>query len=190
MGNDKSIRVAVTGAFGFIGSYICDKLLSTGHSVLALGRNKGGISLKGAESIEGELLTLDFGRVLSWEPDVLVHQVVVPLDGRPAATVPAGPAVVGLGLQGDQVWVARTNGTLERWRLRAPVRTVAHLSATVTLRHELDGSVMWRATLPFSPQSKVAGSSQVITFIDTRRLPPFFGVAAQARAPGRRPAMA
>lgn len=114
-------KIAVTGAFGFIGSYISTELISRGHSVLAIGRNQAGIKVEGAEVMEGDLFDLDFMNVLDWRPDVLIHL--------------AGPA--GVWKSWDDIRAETAHSVLltahmiEQWRKRPSMRFVFVSSAAV-----------------------------------------------------------
>src|SRR5262249_20198385 len=53
-----SMQVLLTGATGFVGGHLCRRLVSAGHSVLALVRDpaKGaGLPREGVERLEGDL---------------------------------------------------------------------------------------------------------------------------------------
>jgi UDP-glucose 4-epimerase len=65
----------VTGANGFIGSYLCNYLLKNGHKVIALSRKflpEIKTTLSGAEFIETDILSPEFEK-LSLQADVVVH---------------------------------------------------------------------------------------------------------------------
>lgn len=70
------MRILVTGATGFLGSHLVDRLLKEGLQVSAHGRNQTileGLSQKGAVALRGDLSEKDFVGELSKDFDVVVH---------------------------------------------------------------------------------------------------------------------
>ena len=69
------MKYLVTGANGFIGSYLCDYLLKNGHHVIALSRSffpEIKTLLKGAEFIEADILSPEFEKIKT-DADAIVH---------------------------------------------------------------------------------------------------------------------
>lgn len=68
------MKIVITGATGFIGSHLVTSLLSSGHELIALGRNDGGDS----SNPQFRHLTYSLGEILpvaliSFEPEILIH---------------------------------------------------------------------------------------------------------------------
>ncbi len=69
------MKFFITGANGFIGSYLCNYLLKNGHQVIASSRKflpEIKEVLNGAEFIEADVLSSDFEK-LSIDADVIIH---------------------------------------------------------------------------------------------------------------------
>lgn len=70
------MRVFVTGATGFIGSHLCEKLVEEGHEVIALVRSPHKakyLPSHGVHIVEGDLATLRDPSLVLPEADVVVH---------------------------------------------------------------------------------------------------------------------
>ena len=70
------MRILITGANGFLGSNIVDKLLGEGHNIYALSVNNS--RLKGKEGIKFESVKMDNisskrQKILSFKPDIAIH---------------------------------------------------------------------------------------------------------------------
>ncbi len=136
-----SKNIAITGAFGFIGSHLMEHLLGQGTRVLALGHNSHGLAMEGAEAVEGELLELDFASDLKGKPDVIVHL--------------AGPAGVWGSWQDVEREVNNSVGLtahiIEQWRKLPSARLVFVSSAAVYGDHPQEAA--YKEELPHAPQS-------------------------------------
>jgi nucleoside-diphosphate-sugar epimerase len=70
------VRVFVTGATGFIGSYLVPELIGASHQVLGLTRSDTGadaLSAAGAEVIRGDVNDLDRLRCVARGAEVVIH---------------------------------------------------------------------------------------------------------------------
>jgi nucleoside-diphosphate-sugar epimerase len=70
------MRVLVTGATGFIGSYLVPELIGAGHQVIGLTRSKAGaeaLTHAGAEPLHGDLSDLDGLRVAAEAAEGIIH---------------------------------------------------------------------------------------------------------------------
>jgi UDP-glucose 4-epimerase len=72
------LKVAVTGAAGFIGSVVAEQLLQSGHDVLAIDNLQTGFARavpSEAEFAEGDILDADWlaKRLIAYRPDAVVH---------------------------------------------------------------------------------------------------------------------
>jgi nucleoside-diphosphate-sugar epimerase len=70
------MRVFVTGATGFIGSYLVPELINSGHQVVGLTRSDAGakaLTLAGAEVLYGDINDLDCLRTAIISVDAVIH---------------------------------------------------------------------------------------------------------------------
>ena len=70
------MRVFLTGATGFIGSYLVPELISAGHSVVGLSRSDAGaeaLTRAGAEVVRGDINDLDRLRTAAKAADGIIH---------------------------------------------------------------------------------------------------------------------
>ena len=115
-------KVLVTGASGFIGTHLCRTLKQHGHRVLGLDRagNSNGLD-PASEFILGDILEVDWGPILSWGPDVMIHL--------------AETANVGKSFQDLHAEIANslmvTSFVLEKWKLRPSMKLLYVSSAAV-----------------------------------------------------------
>ena len=73
---DRTMRVFVTGATGFIGSYLVPELINAGHHVLGLSRSDAGaeaLTCAGAEVFRGDVNDLDRLRTAAETADGVIH---------------------------------------------------------------------------------------------------------------------
>ena len=70
------MRVFLTGATGFVGSYLVPELLAAGHSVVGLSRSEAGADIllrTGADVFRGNINDLDRLRVGAEKADAIIH---------------------------------------------------------------------------------------------------------------------
>ena len=70
------MRFFVTGATGFIGTHLCNRLVAEGHTVVALVRNRAktrGLPTSSIEYVEGDLSTLKDPKLVLPPCDIVVH---------------------------------------------------------------------------------------------------------------------
>jgi UDP-glucose 4-epimerase len=105
---EEAMRAVVTGAFGFIGKHLTDRLLADGWEVIAIddGRN-------GTAQIE------DRERLSVWNVAVEKADVLVPLDAIFHLAAPVGP--VGVLRRGGQITreVVETSSRVASWAISA-----------------------------------------------------------------------
>ncbi len=67
------VRVFVTGASGFVGRFLCEKLIQKGYQVMGLVRNLPKQPMSGVEYLVGDLENIDHQKDLIQSADYVVH---------------------------------------------------------------------------------------------------------------------
>lgn len=153
-------KIAITGAYGFIGSEVASRLIAGGQRVLGIGHKAAGRTIEGIEPMEGDLFQMDLAEVLGWEPDVLVHL---------AAPASVGPSWLDVEaeVRGSTLLTARI---VELWRKRSAMTLLYVSSAGVYGDHP--GLPAYAEDTPYQPQSPYgickSASEQLIRLVAER----------------------
>ncbi len=93
------MKVAVTGATGFLGGHLVERLLEAGHEVTALARGDAqALARRGVRLVKGELPDAAAAAELAKGADALVH-----LAGRVSRDPTDGPAMYRLHVEGTRL---------------------------------------------------------------------------------------
>jgi len=111
------MRIFVTGASGWIGSYVVPELLAAGHDVLGLARSEASaktITEMGADVLRGDLTDIDILRRGALESNGVIHLAFVVPSVSEAATSIDAKAIDAFveGLAGSGKPMLITGGTL------------------------------------------------------------------------------
>jgi dihydroflavonol-4-reductase len=116
------MKVALTGATGFLGGWVLDRLLEAGHRVTALVRGEGeGLSGRGVRLVKGDLLDAAAASALVEGANAVIH-----LAGRVSRDPADGPAMYRLHVAGTKVLLeAAAAAKVERFVLASSSGTIA-----------------------------------------------------------------
>jgi len=120
--SEKSLCVALTGSTGFVGRHVLTQLLSQGHTVRVLVRDKS--KLKSSDSrvvvIEGDLFDEKAVHALLKGADAVIHLVGIIMENR------------GKGQTFERVHVQATRNLLDEAKKQGRIRKWVHMSALGT----------------------------------------------------------
>jgi dihydroflavonol-4-reductase len=161
------VRVALTGATGFLGSALLDRLLDRGHSVTALVRGEAeALSERGVRVVPGDLLDPIAVRALVADAEAVIH-----LAGRVSRDPADGPALYRVHVAGTKVLLeAAAEAGVGRFVLASSSGTVG-VSKTSRITTELDEAPLSLvARWPYY-LSKIYKEKLALSFALEHRLP-------------------
>ncbi|MCX5043308.1 NAD-dependent epimerase/dehydratase family protein [Aldersonia sp. NBC_00410] len=154
------MKVAVTGAAGFVGVNLVEQLLDAGHEVVAIDRvRSNALAATGVTWIDGDILDLD-SMIRALDGVEVVYHLV---------------AVITLAQQDDLAWRVNTEGvrTVAEAALTVGARKVVHCSSLHAFDQYHLGSALnessARATgadLPVYDRSKWQGEVELLKVVD------------------------
>ncbi|RMI29703.1 NAD-dependent epimerase/dehydratase family protein [Nocardia stercoris] len=154
------MKVAVTGAAGFVGANLVDQLVGDGHEVVAIDRVANQRSTSSAVTwVNADILDPNAMRTAFADVETVYHLV----------------AVVTLRMQDPVAWRINTEGvaTVARAALDCGVRRFVHLSSVHAFDQAQCGKVLSEATprsidpeIPVYDRSKWAGEQELRKVID------------------------
>jgi dihydroflavonol-4-reductase len=153
------MKVAVTGAAGFVGTNLVERLADDGHEVIAIDRAPGRVDSAAVTWVNGDVLDPESMRAALRGAEVVYHLV----------------ALVTLRMDDPVCWRLNTEGvrTVARAALDEGVRRFVHLSSVHSFDQERCGEVLTEATprsenaaIPVYDRSKWAGERELRKVIE------------------------
>ncbi len=152
------MRVAVTGAAGFVGGNLLQQLVEHGHEVVAIDRTSSPHAPDGITWVRASVLEPDEMRAAFEGVDVVYHLV----------------AMITLRMQDEIAWRLNTEGVrvVARAALEAGVRKMVHLSSIHAFDQDLVGVIdetaprSERPEIPVYDRSKWAGEQELRKVIE------------------------
>ncbi|MDP0398469.1 NAD-dependent epimerase/dehydratase family protein [Tsukamurella strandjordii] len=152
------MRVAVTGAAGFVGGNLLERLVEQGHDVVAIDRTDSPHAPEGVRWVQASVLDPAAMRAAFDGVEVVYHLV----------------AMITLRMQDENAWRLNTQGvaTVARAALDAGVRKMVHLSSIHAFDQDLVDVIdetaprSERPEIPVYDRSKWAGEQELRKVID------------------------
>lgn len=154
------MKVAVTGAAGFVGTNLLDLLVRSGHEVTAIDRIRSEHAPEGVTWVNGDVLDVESMKRALDGVEVVYHLV----------------AMITLAQKDDLAWTVNTKGvrTVAEAALAVGVRRMVHCSSVHSFDQSNCGGVLDEqsprsvdASIPVYDRSKWAGEIELRAVIET-----------------------